>query len=378
MKIAVITPGRAHLLDMAIQLLKQGHDVRMYTMVSKKRCQSFGFPADRVTSFFALCAPMMFIFRRIKLPRDWNRDIYYIILRLVDRLASFFLKECDIIIGISGCPVKSVEKGKKKYSAKFFVDRGCRHILSQDEILKSVPTAQLVYPGDIPVELAEYEAADKIILPSLHTKESFMERGFNEEKLFVNPYGVNLDMFHPTRLEKESYDVIFVGNWSFQKGGDLLIEACRKKGFSLLHVGAIADCPFPEDGKQFHHIDPVNQPDLINYYSKAKVLCLPSRQDGFGLVLFQAMACGLPLVYSHNTGGPDLKRLVNDKEYLFEMPEYTAESLAETLKKALKKADSQPAGEPRNYLSEEALGNISWEAYGKRYNEFLKSIAAER
>lgn len=110
----------------------------------------------------------------------------------------------------------------------------------------------------------------------------------------------------------------------------------------------------------------------------AKVFCLPSREDGFGLVLFQAMACGLPLVYSHDTGGPDLKKLVDDHEFLFEMPEYTVDSLSDTLLKALKKAEQQPRNSIRNYLTPNAVSNISWQAYGQRYNEFLLKIATEK
>lgn len=46
------------------------------------------------------------------------------------------------------------------------------------------------------------------------------------------------------------------------------------------------------------------------------------------------------MVYSHYTGGPDLKKLVDDHEFLFEMPEYTVDSLSDTLLKALKKLNS--------------------------------------
>ncbi len=378
MKIAVVSPGRSHLLDMAIQHRKNGHDVIFYTMVSKKRCEHFGFPSDRVVSFFYICAPLMFIFRKIKLPKDGNRYLYYWIVRIVDFLSALCLKKCDILIGLSGCALLSAQKAKNKYHAQFFCDRGCQHILSQNDILSKIPSAKQVYKKDIKIELIQYKIADYIILPSQHTKESFIEKGEKKEKLFVNPYGVNLKMFYPLFLKSDSYDIIFVGNWSLQKGVDILVEACLKNGLSLLHVGAIIDFAFPKQSKQFYHIDPVNQPELVYFYSKAKILCLPSRQDGFGLVLFQAMICGLPLVYSHYTGGPDLKKLVDDHEFLFEMPEYTVESLSETLLKALEKAEQQPRDYIRNYLTPTVLSNISWEAYGQRYNEFLLKIAAKK
>lgn len=119
---------------------------------------------------------------------------------------------------------------------------------------------------------------------------------------------MNLSWFFPTKLDYEkAFDVIIVGIWTLRKGVDLLVNACKNKNLSLLHVGPLSsDYPFPNNAN-FKHIDPVNEKSLSYYYSMAKVFCLPSREDGFGLVLFQAMACGLPLVYSHDTGGPDLK-----------------------------------------------------------------------
>lgn len=377
MKIAVVTPGRSHLLNMAKEHIRNGHDVTFYTMVPKKRCESFGLPRKNVVSFFLFCAPLMLIFRKLHLPGEWNREIYYRVVRIVDYLASVRLKPCDIFIGISGCTIKSAKKAKDKYGALFICDRGCKHILSQDEILKSTPNAQCVFPKDIPVELKQYKLADYMALPSQHAKESFIEHGIDEKKLFVNPYGVNLSLFKPTILIENDvtrviYDVIMVGIWNMRKGVDLLTEACKKANLKLLHVGPLSpDCEFPKLNS-FHHIEPVNEHELPKYYANAKVFCLPSREDGFGLVLFQAMACGLPLVYAHNTGGPDLKRLVDDKKFLFEMPEYNTDSLSETLLKAIAVADTQPKVTARNYLDSDAYANISWEAYGKRYNDFLQ------
>lgn len=132
MKIAVVSPGRSHLLDMSIMHIKNGHDVTFYTMVSKKRCKQFGFPAERVVSFFYICAPLMFIFRKFKLPKDGNRHLYYWIVRLVDFLSSLYLRKCDILIGLSGCALLSAKKQKIDIMHCFFatVDVGtfCRKI----------------------------------------------------------------------------------------------------------------------------------------------------------------------------------------------------------------------------------------------------------
>lgn len=373
MKIAVITPGRSHLLDMSLQLIKCGHDVTFYTMVPKKRCEKFGLKKSNVVSFFPICAPLMLLFRKVKLPFDGNRLIYYWVSRIVDYLSCFFLKKCDIVITISGCSIKAIKKAKIKYNACVICDRGCKHILSQQEILRNIPSAKQVYLRDILIELKQYAYADFITLPSIHAKESFIVNGISPQKLFVNPYGVNIDSFYPIVDAVPKYDVIFVGNWSYQKGVDLLIDACKKGKFSLLHVGAIIDCPFPFDDDLFVHVSPVNQLELVKYYAQAKTLALPSRQDGFGLVLFQAMACGLPLVYSHETGGPDLKALITNKDFLVEMNDFSVESLIDALNTAIKKYELLKVS--HSYLTKADFDQITWEAYGKRYNNFLLRIS---
>ncbi|MFR7464137.1 MAG: glycosyltransferase [Phocaeicola vulgatus] len=50
----------------------------------------------------------------------------------------------------------------------------------------------------------------------------------------------------------------------------------------------------------------IPESELVNYYSKAKVFVLLSKDEGLALVQPQAVACGLPLVITKHTGGDDL------------------------------------------------------------------------
>src|SRR5262249_54127731 len=101
--------------------------------------------------------------------------------------------------------------------------------------------------------------------------------------------------------------LLFVGTWSLQKGCDLLAEAVRKvPGVRLTHVGAIGDLRFPDGDTRFVHVDQVPQAELARFYGAAEVFVLASRQDGFGVVLSQALASGLPVICTDRTGGSDL------------------------------------------------------------------------
>src|SRR5258705_153155 len=48
------------------------------------------------------------------------------------------------------------------------------------------------------------------------------------------------------------------------------------------------------------------KPRVRELMSQADVLVLPSIEDGFGMVILQALACGCPVIASSNTGGPDV------------------------------------------------------------------------
>ena len=102
--------------------------------------------------------------------------------------------------------------------------------------------------------------------------------------------------------------LLFVGTWSLQKGCDLLVSAmARTPGVRLVHVGSIGrDLAFPTDDARFVHIDPVPQTELRRFYAEADAFVLASRQDGFGVVLAQALASGLPVICTDRTGGADL------------------------------------------------------------------------
>src|SRR5262249_23918288 len=102
--------------------------------------------------------------------------------------------------------------------------------------------------------------------------------------------------------------VLFIGTWSFQKGADLLMQTLLGlDDVKLMHVGPVGDVPFPRHPR-FVHYDPVPQWDLKRFYSAVHVCTLASRQDGFGMVLCQALASGLPIVCTDRTGGSDLAR----------------------------------------------------------------------
>ncbi|MCE4566487.1 glycosyltransferase family 4 protein [Maribellus sp. CM-23] len=374
MRIAVVSTARSHLLDVAIALENEGHNVIFYTAMPKKRCEKFGFSPTNVISFFPLIG-LLFIHRKISFKYKLKPFLISILDDLLDRLTSLSLKKCDILIGSSVIAVKSSIKARKKYGAYIITDCGTKHVIEQDAVLKHVPQARSIYKTVIQNELVNYDYADKIVVPSHHSFDSFVKHNIDPSKILINPYGVNTKMFYPTmKLKAEKFDVIIVGSWRYIKGCDILADACLNKlKVRLLHVGPIfGDLPLPSS-PLFTHIEPIPQHELIEYYKVSKIFVLPSRAEGLALVQAQAMVCGLPIVYSYDTGGTNLKELIGGSDFMFQTPDLNADNLANTIKLALEKSNEQRVGVLRDYVGK-SIENLTWEAYGNRYSKFLNTL----
>jgi glycosyltransferase involved in cell wall biosynthesis len=207
-------------------------------------------------------------------------------------------------------------------------------------------------------------------------EESFVAEGVPRERLVRNPYGVSLEEFQPTPVAPTGSDVVLMtGTWSWRKGADVLVEAMAivrraRPDVELLHVGSLAgDIPFPRT-PGFRHVDAVAQSRLAHYYGSARVSVLPSREDGFGVVLAQALASGVPIVCSRRTGGSDLRELIGGGDAVTIVEPEDALALAHALEAVLDRP-SEVGAARRDLLDDGARARISWRAYGRRWHEHL-------
>ena len=200
-------------------------------------------------------------------------------------------------------------------------DRGSTHIRFQEQILREEyakwgMNTEAVDARTIAIEEEEYAQADLITVPSNFVYRTFVDQGISAHKLRVVPYGVNLSRFEPVGSPaEERFDVLFVGGMALRKGVQYLVQAYSKLNHpakSLTFVGAPspevikllrARGMWPEDVKVLGHIP---QAELKHLMSKSHVMVLPSIEEGLALVQAQAMACGCPVIATHNTGSENL------------------------------------------------------------------------
>jgi glycosyltransferase involved in cell wall biosynthesis len=113
----------------------------------------------------------------------------------------------------------------------------------------------------------------------------------------------------------------------------------------------------------------VPRDQLTRLMLESDVLVLPSIEDGFGLVMAEAMASGCPVISSTNTGGGDL---YTDGIEGFIVPIRDSEAIRERL---LMLADDP---ELRSRMGEAALQRVStlggWSDYGDRWEQLLRQL----
>ena len=371
MRIAIVTPGRFHVLDLARELAALGHDVAFYSYVPRRRAERFGLPRQCHRNLLPWVLPL--IVAQLKGPKAWSRFFEIRLQQAVDYLAAQWLEPCDVFIGMSGLCMKSAQAAREKYGAKIYLERASRHILSQKEILEAIPGMMRPAVPEFYVqrELWGYNYADVVSIPSRQVERSFWERGLPKEKLFRNPYGVDLTLFPPTPKPLNRVPtLVFAGTWGLRKGCDVLAKALVGQPWRLIHVGTVGDTPLPRLAN-FESYGFVQQWKLSEIFAGADLLVLPSREEGLSYVQAQALSCGLPLVCTERTGGEDLAEFLDDPSWVTVVPLDDVAALRAGIAQALAKAGTQTG--VRDILGA-AREKLSWRAYANRYDRSLKQI----
>ncbi len=369
MRIAIASPGRFHACDLARELAACGHAVTFHSLVPPWRTRTFGLP-DACNAWMAGgCFAHYGAYRLLhRLGRAEQGD--RLLIERFDDLMFDRVREADLFIAMSGFCTRTIERLVRETTVRVVVERGSRHVLSQQQILTAAG-ADPIDPWMIERELREYRAAHRLSVLSHHARQSFIDEGVEPERLWLNPCGVDLSAFPPTPRPAGPPTLLYVGAWSRRKGCDLLTEAWRKlPGVRLLHVGGVMDLALPTDAGFTHH-DPVPQAELPRFYAQGHAFVLASREDGLGMVIAQALACGLPVVASHLTGGPDFRALAGLTDEVALFPAGDVAALAQALQSQLERGLSAPEGTSRDLLGDRRE-RLSWRAYGDRYDRAVR------
>lgn len=366
MKVIVSSLGRFHTFELAQQLLQQQALARLYT----------GYPRWKIAAelhahthtFPWLHVPQMALSRYI--PAGAER-LNPLATSTFDRWVSANLAEADIFTFMSQFGLYSQRQAQRR-GLKTVCIRTSAHIEEQDRILRE-EYARHGHPygginrWTIERELQEYAEAHLIEVCSTYAYDTFRARGFPAEKLSISPLSADLSRFRPVAKTDGVFRVLYVGALSVRKGIRYLLDAVsplKLPNFECVLTGSVLDevKPLLRDLPQHVRVTGVlPQAELYRYYSNGSVLVLPSVEDGFGMVMAQAMACGLPVIASTNTGARDL---FTDGVEGFIVPIRSPEMLREKICSLYEQPDVQ------QQMSQAALRRIQaeggWAGYGQR------------
>ncbi|MCX7698100.1 MAG: glycosyltransferase family 4 protein [Candidatus Goldbacteria bacterium] len=382
-KIIISVGGRFHSFNLAQELLKRDALKFIITSYPKFITRKWNLPDDKVKSIF-IKEILDRAYRKLPI---FLQDLYnpqYFICDLFDKLVLKKLEKADIFVGWSSFSLYSLRKAKE-LGMKTILERGSSHIVYQYEILKEEyekwsykPSFdELPHPKIIEKELKEYEETDYISVPSLFVKKTFLDNGISEKKILCVQYGVDLTKFKKVPKEDNIFRIIFAGTICLRKGVQYLVKAFNE--LNLLNSELILLGNIAEDIKKFlikHQdnlkikIKKIDHFDLYKEYSNGSIFVLPSIEEGLARVIPEAMACGLPVICTTNTGGEDIVRNGIDG---FIIPIRDVEKLKEKILYFYENPEitKQMGQNAQNRVK----SGFSWSDYGEKiYNNYLEVL----
>ena len=226
----------------------------------------------------------------------------------------------SIVHAWSSFALLTIHTIQKVGSAKIILERSGTHIDKQIQIIKEESERWgITEPAHLQISnirrdrmLEEYELADRILTCSSIAQNSFISRGFSSNKIESILLGSNFKNEQITRLVTGKFTILSIGISSVRKGHHYLLEAWKRCNLTNAELIIVTD-PGPffrgyESVKNVQYLQHMPWSKLRFYYQQADVFCLASVEDGFGMVVSEAMALELPVIVSDAVGASDLVR----------------------------------------------------------------------
>ena len=196
--------------------------------------------------------------------------------------------------------------------------------------------------------------------------------------MIPDPLPIKVDRCSTTSYKR----VITIGRYSFEKGYDLLLKVWsiveKKLSDWQLDIFAMGDpTPYVKmmddlsiDKKRCHLNSSVV--DVEDVYIKSSILAQPSRTEGFGLVIVEAMSCGLPVVSFDCENGP--RSIITNGEDGFLIPSFDVEMFANSLMRLMSDDDLRKSmGEKGKQNSQRYDIDIVGQQWKRLFDELMQN-----
>jgi hypothetical protein len=156
-------------------------------------------------------------------------------------------------------------------------------------------------------ERAEWAEADVILCGSEFVRDSIAASGGPLARCVVVPYGIDVNFAAPERLPHPGpLRVLTIGEVGLRKGAPYVLEAARRMGrratFRMVGPCGILPGPWAHMSRVIDMRGPVPRSEMAAQFAWADVMLLPSICEGSATAVYEALAAGLPVICTPNTG----------------------------------------------------------------------------
>ena len=160
----------------------------------------------------------------------------------------------------------------------------------------------------------ELEMADCIVVQSSFCRDTMLWNGIPENKVFINPMGVDTSIFRPRLSVPTKPRFICVGTIGLRKGHQYLFRAFELVKKRLPEAELICVGPYKSDFRRekprwlgtFLHIPHLPHPELAELLRSCTAFVFPSQEEGIARAQIEALAAGLPVIGTYEGGATTL------------------------------------------------------------------------
>ena len=256
--------------------------------------------------------------------RPGSRSLFVWQDRGFDRWTGAHLERCDFIHGIPGQCLHTF-RAAKKLGVRTVLNHATGPVrdwvkIMEPEYSRAGLRLTDVCPYDDDYfrrEDEEYALADFHCAASTVVRDQLIARGIEASRIWLVPYGADEAIFHREESDvRGAFCIVFAGQVGLRKGLATFLQALTLAGredWRVEFFGAVLgearqelDAYRGATPLSFHGA--VSQQKLADGFRVGSVLVLPSLEEGFGLVVPQALNCGCPAIVSDRVGAKDLIR----------------------------------------------------------------------
>jgi len=389
-RVLLVHPGTQHAPRLARELENQGALLRFWTgFAQSTRAASGGavaqrrpvdIPSDKLRTLPWVEASAL-ILSRLPINKErlwhWRNAVFQ---RLVPQNE---IEASDVVVGFDTA-AWIVGARARQAGRKFVLDQSVAHPLSRANVVLAAGGDSAMWPeAFVPrldmvqrAEAEEHRLADVVVVASSFAKRTIVENGVSADKVRVLPYGVGPEWLaigaaRTARASRRPFRFLYVGYLTKRKGLNVLFhawEGMEAQGLELRLAGGgglEGGCP-----PGVVQLGQTSREQLQREMAEADAFVFPSLFEGFGLVVLEAMAAGLPVITTENTAGVDL--IESGVNGLLVPPADVG-----ALRGALA-ALAQSPGKAREMglAAHQVAAGYTWKKYGERWGAMLQELGS--